>query len=295
VGRALAKASVKAGHRVTISSTTRGEAARVASEVGAGAAESNRDAVAGSQLMILAVPYDAVSGLIRELGPSLDGKTIVDVTNRFTAEQLDGTSNAEAIRAMAGGAKVVKAFNTVFASHQADPEIDTIQLDGFVAADDGAAKQSVLQLVESLGFRAIDAGPLAMSRALEAMATLNIHLNVTNGWPWQSGWKLLGPSAMPSGSSSWATQETVSSPRSRSRLPPCSLLLESSALQRANPITSLHSGQTQRPRPVQPRLAHALDDIGQIVVVHVALAPEPLEVRTRPELLVHGDLELRGQ
>jgi len=194
VGRALAQASVRAGHHVTITSTTQGEAARVASEVGADVAERNRDAVAGSELVILAVPYDAVPALIAELGPSLDGKTIVDVTNRFTAEELDGTSNAEAIQAMAGGARVVKAFNTVFASHQADPEIDAIRLDGFVAADDGPAKQSVLQLVESLGFRAIDAGPLAMSRALEAMATLNIRLNMTNGWPWQSGWKLLGPS-----------------------------------------------------------------------------------------------------
>ncbi|MDP3768139.1 MAG: haloalkane dehalogenase, partial [Dehalococcoidia bacterium] len=36
-------------------------------------------------------------------------------------------------------------------------------------------------------------GPLAMSRALEGIATLNISLNMTNEWPWQSGWKLLGP------------------------------------------------------------------------------------------------------
>jgi 8-hydroxy-5-deazaflavin:NADPH oxidoreductase len=51
----------------------------------------------------------------------------------------------------------------------------------------------VLELVASLGFRPIDAGPLSMSRALEGMALLNIALNMTNGWPWQTGWKLLGP------------------------------------------------------------------------------------------------------
>jgi hypothetical protein len=28
---------------------------------------------------------------------------------------------------------------------------------------------------------------------LELMAYLNITLNARNGWPWQSGWKLLGP------------------------------------------------------------------------------------------------------
>jgi hypothetical protein len=32
-----------------------------------------------------------------------------------------------------------------------------------------------------------------MARALEAMATLNIGLQVRNSWPWQNGWKLVGP------------------------------------------------------------------------------------------------------
>jgi 8-hydroxy-5-deazaflavin:NADPH oxidoreductase len=94
---------------------------------------------------------------------------------------------------MAPSAKVIKAFNTIFAAHQVDPLIDGIQLDGFVAGDDGGAKGRVLELVGTLGFRPIDAGPLAMARALEAMAVLNIQLNMGNGWPWQTGWKLLGP------------------------------------------------------------------------------------------------------
>lgn len=32
-----------------------------------------------------------------------------------------------------------------------------------------------------------------MARTLEAMALLNISLQIRNGWPWQTGWKLLGP------------------------------------------------------------------------------------------------------
>jgi hypothetical protein len=86
-----------------------------------------------------------------------------------------------------------KAFNTILASRQADPMLDGIQLDGFVAGDDAAAKRQVLALVESLGFRPLDAGPLAMARALEGMGLLNIALNMANGWSWQTGWKLLGP------------------------------------------------------------------------------------------------------
>jgi predicted dinucleotide-binding enzyme len=194
VGKALATAGVRAGHAVKISSTTPDEAARVAAAVGATADSSNRAVVADADVVILAVPFDAVSAIVTELGAALDGKVLVDVTNRFAPEQLDGPSNAEQAQAMAPNARVVKAFNTIFASHQADPTIDGIQLDGFVAGDDGAAKKKVLELVASLGFRAIDAGSLAMARALEGMGTLNIALNAANGWPWQSGWKLLGPS-----------------------------------------------------------------------------------------------------
>jgi predicted dinucleotide-binding enzyme len=194
VGRALAAASVRAGHVVSITSTIAGEAERVAAEVGATAVASNRAAVANADAVILAVPFDAVSTIASELGSGLDGKVLIDVTNRFTPTQLDGTSNAELTQHMVPNAAVIKAFNTILAAHQADPIIDDIQLDGFVAGDDSAAKEKVLKLVGSLGFRPLDAGPLAMARALEGMGTLNISLNATNGWPWQSGWKLLGPS-----------------------------------------------------------------------------------------------------
>jgi NADPH-dependent F420 reductase len=195
VGRALAKAGVRAGHTVVITSTSAEDAGHVAAQIGARAAASNADAVANADVIILAVPFDAVEGIAAELGSALDGKILIDVTNRFSPEQLDGTSNAELIQGMLPGAQVVKAFNTLFAAHQADPIVEDIQLDGFVAGDDADARRRVLELVASLGFRPIDAGPLTMARALEGMALLNISLNMTNNWPWQTGWKLLGPTS----------------------------------------------------------------------------------------------------
>ena len=89
--------------------------------------------------------------------------------------------------------RVIKAFNTAFAARQADPVVDGVQLDGFVAGDDANARADVLELVRSIGFRPIDAGSLRMARALEAMAILNISLQIRNNWPWQTGWKLVGP------------------------------------------------------------------------------------------------------
>jgi 8-hydroxy-5-deazaflavin:NADPH oxidoreductase len=193
VGRALAGRSVSAGHNVTIAAAHAEEAEQVASDVGARAVASNADAVNAAEAVILAVPFDAVASIAKEVGGGLDGKIVIDVTNRFSPEQLDGESNAERIQTLVPNANLVKAFNTVFAGNQADPFVDGMQLDGFVAGDDQAAKKTVLELVESLGLRPIDAGPLAMARALEGMAVLNISLNMANGLPWESGWKLLGP------------------------------------------------------------------------------------------------------
>jgi predicted dinucleotide-binding enzyme len=193
VGSALTKASLRAGHTVAISAGSQREADEVASKIGGRAAASNQDAIADADLVILAVPFDAVSGIVEDAGSALDGKTVIDVTNRFQPEKLGAPSNAEMIQQMVPNARVVKAINTVFASRQADPSIDGVQLDGFVASDDETAKSTVLEFVESLGFRPIDAGPLAMARALEGMGLLNISLNMAHGWSWQTGWKLVGP------------------------------------------------------------------------------------------------------
>lgn len=195
VGSALTKASIAAGHAVAISATSQDEAAKTSAVAGGTAVGSNREAVTDADLVILAVPFEAVQAITGELGEALNGKVVIDVTNRFDPMQLNGPSNAEQTQQLAPGARVVKAFNTIFAAKQPDPSIEGIQLDGFVAADDTAAKSTVLEFVESLGFRPIDAGPLAMARALEGMGTLNISLNMNNGWPWQTGWKLLGPTS----------------------------------------------------------------------------------------------------
>jgi predicted dinucleotide-binding enzyme len=100
-------------------------------------------------------------------------------------------SNAERLAAWLPDAHVVKAFNTLFASHQSDPIAEGVQLDGFVAADDSAAKDKILELVRSMGLNAVDVGPLSRAQQLEQMAFLNIALNVVGNGAWTSGWKLV--------------------------------------------------------------------------------------------------------
>jgi NADPH-dependent F420 reductase len=199
VGGALSKASVAAGHDVVISAANVEHAEEAARAAGCRAASSNAVAVEGAELVVLAVPYAAVADIVAELGKALSDKIVVDSTNPLNASFTDlvttGTSGAEELQRQVTGAAVVKAFNTILASRHTDATQDGSPLDAFIAGDDVNAKGLVGELAASLGYRVIDAGGLRMARALEEMAFLNISLNAANGWPWQSAWKLVGPTS----------------------------------------------------------------------------------------------------
>ena len=193
VGTALAGALARAGHRVTISAKTQGHAAQVAQATGTGSAGSNKDAIADSDVVIFAVPGTAFDDLVGRARSRLAGKVVVDVSNRPTPDPSGaGTSAAEELQARLPDASVVKAFNTAFATRQSEPNVDGVAADGFVAGDDDAAKEKVLRIVGSIGFRPVDAGSLAAARTLEGMAWLNISRNMQGG-TWQDAWVLLGP------------------------------------------------------------------------------------------------------
>ena len=197
VGKALAASGVRAGHNVTLTATTPEKAAEAARATGANAAGSNVDAVKDADLVIVAVPTDKLGEVFRGLGSSVDGKVVMDVTNRINAqnpaEVLEGLSNAEEIQKRHPKVRVVKALNHAFSVRHANPTVDGTRLDGFVAGDDQGAKDRALDFVGSIGFRPIDAGPLVMARALESMELLIVMLQIKHGWPWQNGWKLVGP------------------------------------------------------------------------------------------------------
>jgi hypothetical protein len=200
VGKALAGSFAAVGRDVVISAAHPEHAQQAAATTGARAAASNAEAVGGADIVVLAVPASEFGPIASELRGSLAGKIVVDATNQPTPDLQDldaaPTSAAERLQALLPESRVVKAFNTAFASRMAAPVVEGIALDGFVAADDGEAKATVLALVEDIGFRPVDAGPLANARALEAIAWLNIYLNLTHGWSWQAGWKLVEPVAV---------------------------------------------------------------------------------------------------
>lgn len=196
VGSALASAFVKAGHSVVMSASKPEHAEAAARAVGAAGAESNAAAVGGASAVVLAVPVGALPVVAAEIGDSVIGLPVIDATNVLNSDMTgiaSERSGAQDLQDLLPGASVVKAFNTVLSPVQSAGVLDGRPIDGFYAGDDEDSKAVVRDLLGDLGYKPIDAGPLAMARALEEMALLNIRLNAVNGWPWQSGWKLAGP------------------------------------------------------------------------------------------------------
>jgi 8-hydroxy-5-deazaflavin:NADPH oxidoreductase len=146
------------------------------------------------EIIILAVPYNAVTIAAKELGATADGKTVVDATNALNqkGELALGfsTSAAEELQKLLPKAHVVKAFNTVFAQNQSTGKVGKETLTLFVAGDDAKAKQVVMQLGRDIGFEPVDAGALKSARYLEPMGMLMINLGYGLGMGTGIGYKL---------------------------------------------------------------------------------------------------------
>ncbi len=132
------------------------------------------------ELVIIAVPYNQMGNVLAELKDVVDDKIVIDVTNCLDphGDLAIGfrTSGAEELQKELPLAKVVKAFNTVFAQNQSTGRIGDAMLTAFVAGDSVEAKEKVMSLASEIGFEPVDCGPLKSARYLEPMGMQLIQL-----------------------------------------------------------------------------------------------------------------------
>lgn len=141
------------------------------------------NAIVQSEVVVLAVPWDAVQQVVSD--NNLSGKTVIDCTNPIGPgmELAVGctTSAGEIVAGLAKGARVVKAFNTTGFHNMQRPQYGATKVTMFFTGDDEASKQTVKQLIADIGFTPVDAGPMKNARYLEPMAMLWINLYMKMG------------------------------------------------------------------------------------------------------------------
>jgi predicted dinucleotide-binding enzyme len=158
-------------------------------------AEPVAEAAKWGEVIILAVPHENANNAREAIKQFADGKIVIDVMNAIGPNMNLGiectTSSAEETQKKIPKAKVVKAFNTVFAQNQSTGKVLGEQLTAFIAGDDPKAKQTVAKLTKDIGFEPIDCGPLISARYLEAMAIMIINLAYSYGMGNKIGYKLV--------------------------------------------------------------------------------------------------------
>lgn len=197
VGAALGSSLVSAGHDVSITARDETRSAASAKRIGASVEASASAAAEAADVIVLAIPFSSAESVAREIASVSAGKIVVDATNPLKPDYSGlategGPSAAERIASQLPGARVVKAFNTLFASIQANTAVHGQTVDGLLAGDDPDAKATVAELMKSIGLRPVDAGPLASARELESLAWLNISLQLRTGGDWNSSFVILG-------------------------------------------------------------------------------------------------------
>jgi 8-hydroxy-5-deazaflavin:NADPH oxidoreductase len=175
MGQAIASVAGRGGHAVQL------------------LGESDLDTPVNGDIVVLAVPYPAVSSVLDQRGSQLEGKIVVDITNPLNFETFDeltvpADSSATAeIASRLPGSRVLKAFNTTFAGTLAAGTVGPLTTTVLIAGDDADAKSTLAGVVTSGGLNVIDAGGLKRARELEALGFLQITLAANEKVSWTGG------------------------------------------------------------------------------------------------------------
>ena len=173
IGGTLARLAVAAGHSVVLSNSRGPETLRdLVAELGPGArAATPAEAAAAGDIVVVTVPLKAYRDVPAE---ALTGKVVIDTNNYYPerdsrfAELEDGsTTTGELLQRHLTGAHVVKGFNNIYFPHLAAlgrPAGAPARSALPIAGDDADAKRAVAEFMDSIGYDAVDIGPLAENR-----------------------------------------------------------------------------------------------------------------------------------
>lgn len=170
IGGTLARLAVAAGHDVVLSNSRGPETLKdLVDELGPQArAATPAEAAAAGDLVVVTIPLRAYQDV--PAGP-LAGKIVIDTNNyyperdgRFPELDDESTTTSELLQRHLPESTVVKAFNNIYFKHLLALARPTGAADRSalpIAGDDAAAKATVAAFLDSIGYDAVDVGPLA--------------------------------------------------------------------------------------------------------------------------------------
>jgi len=192
LGSGLALRWAKAGYDVIIGSRSQDNADRSAGELSARAGVTvrgmeNGAAAAAADVSVLTVPFSNHQPMIDAIRDGIQGKILVDATVPLVPPKVarvqlpPGGSLARATQESLGETvRVVSAFQNVAADLLQD-EGATIDCDILVCGNNRAARQVAVDLATAAGLKAWHAGPIDNSAAAEALTSILIFLNRSDG------------------------------------------------------------------------------------------------------------------
>jgi 8-hydroxy-5-deazaflavin:NADPH oxidoreductase len=167
LGQAMARTARRAGRDVVIANSRGPESlTSVASTLGDGVSAGTVEEAAAAGIVVVAVPWDRVPEAVQ--GVKWNGQVVIDATNDWAADDLDGRTSSEIVAGLVAGARLVKGANTLGADVLgSDPHEAGGRRVIFVSGDDVDAKADVVALFEGAGFAAIDLGDLTTGGAMQ--------------------------------------------------------------------------------------------------------------------------------
>lgn len=168
IGGTTARLFAKAGHEVAVSNSRGPESlAELVAELGPRARALDVDEAARfGDIVLLAVPWRRPEALPSP--EAVAGKIVVDAMNPYKEGggivDLGKTTSSEETARRLPGARLVKAFNTIWYKHlgaNGRPDLPVEERQTiFLAGDDAEAKAAVARLIEEIGFAPVDTGSL---------------------------------------------------------------------------------------------------------------------------------------
>lgn len=189
IGANAAQLFAGAGHEVALSNS-RGAETLTDSAAQTGARAMNlEDAAQFGEVVLIAIPFGKYASLPAE---AFQNKIVIDANNYYPdrdgrfAEIDDGkTTSSELLAAHLKGARIVKAFNTIWFEHLKTQGDTALPLEErraiFVAGDDAETKKIVSNLIEEIGFAPVDTGDLRDGGLAQEPGTAIYNRNLTAG------------------------------------------------------------------------------------------------------------------